>query len=770
MSIITLNELINTHNITTFLVDASGVLYNDLGPISGIDKAVDYLQSQGNIFITTNNANHNPHLISQNLQTIGVSIPPAQILSSGLGVQYNPHLMQLVKDKTVYVFGKDASHPYLEGSPCKDITPDITQAEVIVMTASLKKKTTAEYTKIVDYLRTTPNTPVICLNPDRVVLGTTGLIHVIGYYAEQLEKELGIQIHWFGKPYENYYEMVRTIVASALGTQHLEEKTCLFDDNLENVIQAQTQLDIYGCWITETGIAKGIDLENEMKKYSYIIKSMPKKEQSLTPSHIFRQHQDDILGKWLSEVKENPHFSKEEFSQNEHLETTTRNFLGQLLSTLETEKLPDLSHKAFEPLFKLWHQTLKDQESKGFSTKDTALLLFSLKTTIMGFIKKWMDNKPEMYISEISKFRNLLDFLALLTFEVFSAEKEIVIERLDHQIEYLQDQQAQHTFKDMISNSPQMEAVYRAIGLILENDITLLLEGESGTGKDLIATIVHQNSKRKNKPFITLNCGAIPGELVESELFGHEKGAFTSAESQRMGKFELADTGTLFLDEVGELPLDTQVKLLRVLQNKEIERVGSSKKIKIDVRIIAATNKDLKTEVSKKRFRKDLFYRLHVYPIEIPPLRERKSDILLLAKHFLTHYSKQFQTRAKRFTKDAQEFLLAHPWEGNVRELENLMQRAAILASGDTVSRAILELKPGKTTPEIPPALTAPQLLLDAAEPERILPLAILEKRAIQQALTLKKGNIQHAAKALGVSRTTFYNKLKKYKIGDEPR
>ena len=364
----------------------------------------------------------------------------------------------------------------------------------------------------------------------------------------------------------------------------------------------------------------------------------------------------------------------------------------------------------------------------------------------------------------ILKLEQLLDILGILTFEMYSVENEKLISRQSQQIHYLQTHNLDLEGK-LIGSSVAINEVFKAIGLVLENDLTVLLEGESGTGKDLIATIIHSNSKRNKKPFIAINCGAIPRELIESELFGHEKGAFTGADTQRIGKFELAHEGTLFLDEIGELPLDLQVKLLRVLQNREIQRVGGSNVIPINVRIIAASNRSLKALVDDKLFRLDLFYRLNVFPISIPPLRDRDNDVIDLASHFIDKYSSQFNVKKPSLTEDAKQFLLNQHWEGNIRELENCIQRSVVLAQGQPISSALLNMQPGQTYQQINQAKghLLPSPINDA--PSEVLTLDEVEKKAIIHALNVKNGNIMQVAKALGVSRTTLYSKIQKYNI-----
>jgi Nif-specific regulatory protein len=251
----------------------------------------------------------------------------------------------------------------------------------------------------------------------------------------------------------------------------------------------------------------------------------------------------------------------------------------------------------------------------------------------------------------------------------------------------------------IISTSTQLKEVLNLAEKVAASATTVLLIGENGTGKELIARYIHRLSSRKESPFISVNCAAIPNTLLESELFGYEKGAFTGATSQRKGRFELANKGTIFLDEIGDLPLETQSKLLRVLQEREFERLGGTKTIKIDVRIIAATNQNLEEKIDHKLFREDLFYRLNVFPIRIPPLRERKEDIPLLAHHFLSIYAREMNKNVTRISTDVMDRLLNYPWPGNVRELQNVLERAVVLTSSETIDTTGLML-PSKQTAE----------------------------------------------------------------------
>jgi Nif-specific regulatory protein len=286
-----------------------------------------------------------------------------------------------------------------------------------------------------------------------------------------------------------------------------------------------------------------------------------------------------------------------------------------------------------------------------------------------------------------------------------------------------------------------MRAVYEMASQVAPSDATVLVSGESGTGKELVAMEIHRLSKRSQGPLIKVNCSALPESIIESELFGHEKGAFTGAMDKRKGRFELAHGGTLFLDEIGELSPQIQVKLLRVLQEREIERVGGTATVKVDVRVIAATNRNLETEIAAGRFREDLYYRLNVFPIRVPPLRERKSDIVLLADHFTEKYASKNGKPIKRISSPALDLFTSYHWPGNVRELENCIERAVILST-DMVIHSY----------HLPPSLqsaqstdTAPTMTLEAA-------LSRLEKEMIVEALKITGGNMAAAARHLGVT------------------
>jgi two-component system NtrC family response regulator len=305
-------------------------------------------------------------------------------------------------------------------------------------------------------------------------------------------------------------------------------------------------------------------------------------------------------------------------------------------------------------------------------------------------------------------------------------------------------------FDEILGESPSMQNVFDLVRKVSATDVSVMIQGESGTGKELIARAIHRSGNRKDAPFVPINCGAIPENLLESELFGYEKGAFTGADAQKRGRIEYADGGTLFLDEIGELPLSLQVKLLRFLQEHKVERVGGRETIAVDVRVIAATNKDLKEEIGEDRFREDLYYRLGVVTITMPPLRERAGDAVLLAKAFLQTFSTNYRKAIKGFRADAQDAIAYYDWPGNVRELENRVKRAVVMCEGKFVVPGDLELDAYRDS-------SAPKSLRQIREET--------EKYHLKKALEKHDGNISRAARELGVSRPTFHDLMKKYRI-----
>jgi transcriptional regulator with PAS, ATPase and Fis domain len=325
---------------------------------------------------------------------------------------------------------------------------------------------------------------------------------------------------------------------------------------------------------------------------------------------------------------------------------------------------------------------------------------------------------------------------------------------------------ARFTFDDIIGNSCAIRQAVDLAALAAEGDSTVLLQGETGTGKEIFAQAIHNASSRSRGPYLALNCAAIPRDLMESELFGYVEGAFSGAsKSGRAGKFELAAGGTLLLDEIGDLPLDMQAKLLRVLQDKAVMRIGGNKVIPVDVRIIAATNKDLEEEVHRGNFRRDLFYRLNVVSIKLPPLRDRKEDIPLLAHHFLKKTAARLNKSVTAFTREALLALTRYEWPGNIRELENAIERALNAARSTEIEPDNLPANIVAAASAKGPGPNCTPRLTQAAEPSSGMTLQELEHAALARALAANKGNIARTARQLGVSRTTLYKKVKKYKL-----
>ena len=329
--------------------------------------------------------------------------------------------------------------------------------------------------------------------------------------------------------------------------------------------------------------------------------------------------------------------------------------------------------------------------------------------------------------------------------------------RLQQQNLYLQDEiRAAHNFEEIVGQSPALTAVLDDVRRVGPTDATVLIGGETGTGKELIARAIHSTSKRSDKPFIKVNCAALPTSLVESELFGHEKGAFTGAIARRIGRFELADGGTIFLDEVGELPPEAQANLLQVLQEHEFDRVGGQSSIRVDVRVIAATNRDLHKAVEEKTFREDLYYRLHVFPIHLPPLRERTEDISLLVHFLVNKFMLRIGRRIEHVSRETMQQLLAYRWPGNIRELENVLERAVILTTGN-----VLEIDPG--------ILSAPSSVLAPKERPSLETVERDHIVAVLREMDWVVDGPQGAAKILGLHPNTLRNRLKKLGIEREP-
>jgi len=387
----------------------------------------------------------------------------------------------------------------------------------------------------------------------------------------------------------------------------------------------------------------------------------------------------------------------------------------------------------------------------------------------IGTFAVWSETQNRYSESDAELLREVANQVALAIANMKSYEEIASLKaRLEKENVYLQEEiRTEHNFEEIIGDSPSLRALLRRVDQVAPTDSTVLIYGETGTGKELIARAIHDRSNRKNRPLVKVNCSAISAGLVESELFGHVKGAFTGAFERRIGRFELADGGTIFLDEVGELPLDTQVKLLRVLQEREFEPVGSNRSVRVDVRIICATNRNLEESIKAGTFRSDLYYRLNVFPLEVPPLRERRLDVEQLAKFFISRYARNLGKKITGISDSATQKLLSYSWPGNIRELQNVIERALILSTGP-----ILDLETELTTVSSSPVpseqpLEVPPVLLDADQ-SPMKTLNEVEREHILAVLQQTHGVIDGsngAAKTLGMHPNTLRHRMEKLGI-----
>ena len=362
--------------------------------------------------------------------------------------------------------------------------------------------------------------------------------------------------------------------------------------------------------------------------------------------------------------------------------------------------------------------------------------------------------KPDRDYEQTSTFLSIIASMiaqAIKVSHLLEADKQRL---LDENIHLKQELRERYDFSHIVGNSSPLRQVYEQVTQVARTNTTVLLRGESGTGKELIAHAIHYNSLRANKPFIRVSCAALPETLTESELFGYEKGAFTGAQARKKGRFELAEGGTLFLDEIGDLNVSTQIKLLRVLQEREFERLGGTETIKVNVRLIAATNKEMEQAIAAGQFREDLYYRLNVFAIFMPPLRERKSDVLLLADHFLEKYAREHGKSIKRISTPAIDMLASYHWPGNVRELENIIERAVLVCETNVVHGH--HLPPTLQTAEGSGTVT--RLQLEAT-------VGAFERDIITDALKTTRGNRKTAAKLLDTTERVIGYKVRKYGI-----
>ena len=390
---------------------------------------------------------------------------------------------------------------------------------------------------------------------------------------------------------------------------------------------------------------------------------------------------------------------------------------------------------------------------------------------VLKFIKEKDPEIPVIVITAFGSIENAVKAIQKGAFDYvtkpFKEEKlrssiikALKISRLTSEVRYLrQEIEDQYTFKNIVGDSPQICDVLKLAGSVSNTDTTVLITGESGTGKELLSRATHINSPRSSGPFLIVNCAAIPSALLETELFGYEKGAFTGAHKRTKGKFEVASGGTLFLDEIGDMRPDVQAKLLRILEDRQFERLGGTKTIKADVRIIAATNKNLEEMVEEKLFREDLFYRISVFPIHIPPLRERKEDVTKLSNHFVLKFSKAFGRKPPELSEKAMQKLIQYPWKGNIRELKNVIERAMILSKGSQITshHVILNESQEKSFKQINMDTLIPMIINDHG-----LSIDDLESYCIKYAMRTLNNNVSKAARFLGLSRATLRYRLEK--------
>ena len=428
-----------------------------------------------------------------------------------------------------------------------------------------------------------------------------------------------------------------------------------------------------------------------------------------------------------------------------HEESLDETPAGLVWQTQQPLLVPDVARETRWPTVM---RCMQEDSSRSFCF--VPLTTGARRLGAMGFVSLEKEAYSEADLEFLQQVANPVAVAvenALAFQEIAQLKDKLAKEKL-----YLEEElRLEHGFEDIIGDSDALKQVLKQVEVVAPTDSTVLIQGETGTGKELIAKAIHRLSGRNERTFVKLNCAAIPTGLLESELFGHERGAFTGAIMQKAGRFELADKGTIFLDEVGEIPLELQSKLLRVLQEQEFERLGSTKTIRVNVRLIAATNRDLRAMVEAKQFRSDLYYRLNVFPVTVPPLRERREDIPTLVRYFTQHYAGRMKKNIQAVPAKTLEILSHYAWPGNVRELENLVERSVILTQGTDLQVPISELQ--TTSDSMDSSMTA----LEEAERDHIL-------RALQEAKWVV-GGASGAAARLGVKRTTLQSKMQKFGI-----
>ena len=383
---------------------------------------------------------------------------------------------------------------------------------------------------------------------------------------------------------------------------------------------------------------------------------------------------------------------------------------------------------------------------------------FENLTSILEEVGGTNRSEPRLFSSLTTSLKGFDEGRADIVISYRDMSKDADIQRMKAEVMALRTElETTYSFDNIIGKSEKMRRLFTRIQRATEGDITVLIQGESGTGKELVARSIHYNSSRKAGPFVAINCAAIPESLIEGELFGHERGAFTGAVERRRGHFEQAHTGTLFLDEIGDMPLALQARLLRVLQERKFKRVGGTSDVDIDIRVLTATNQNLTEALKRGTFREDLYYRIAAFPIRVPPLRERREDILPLANHFLKKYAATAEKSIRAFSVDALQVLMKHDFPGNVRELENAIESAVLLETTDLLQQRNLPLELLRAVSQ-----TTTSSLTDASV---IRPLDEVERKTILHALKVTDNNISRAAQALGIDRSTLHRKVKKYRL-----
>lgn len=415
-------------------------------------------------------------------------------------------------------------------------------------------------------------------------------------------------------------------------------------------------------------------------------------------------------------------------------------------TVFDTKKAVIISRLSLEPTLEFLRK----------SSAETSLVILpiSLENRGLGVFAAEFSYLEDFDFEETKLFLSVVTSLISQTFKIENAISDERQRLADENSHLRQELKEKYDFSNIIGNSSAMRQVYDQVSQVARSNATVLLRGESGTGKEMIAHAIHYNSLRSKKPFVIVNCAALPETLIESELFGYEKGAFTGAEKLKKGRFEMADGGTIFLDEIGDLPPQTQIKLLRVIQEREFERLGGTETIKVNVRFITATNKNLEDEIANGNFREDLFYRLNVFTIFLPPLRERKSDILLLAEYFLDKYEREHRKEIKRISTPAIDMLTQYHFPGNVRELENVIERAVLVCDEQVIHGH--HLPPTLQTAEVSGTITQGSLTAS---------IESYEKDLIQDALKSTRGNVAKAARMLDSTERILGYKIKKYEI-----